>query len=198
MNIIEEKINYETCKQTFLEFTDLLNKLNIPFRLAYGTLLGAIREKDFIKGDTDIDFIVPYESREKILKVKNWFELNGFKIIRDWDFLITFKNKGNTIDLYFFKQRNIIDVLLNRVTIKQGWWGAYLNKKYFDKWFEIPFCDKKFYTIGYPTEWLCKMYGQDWFIPKSSKGNSRLWTTNFIQKHKKIEVFFEKIMKVND
>ena len=38
----------------------MLNELNIPYVIDYGTLLGAYREKGYIQGDDDVDVSVPY------------------------------------------------------------------------------------------------------------------------------------------
>ena len=38
----------------------LLNELNIPYVIDYGTLLGAYRDKGYIQGDDDVDVSVPY------------------------------------------------------------------------------------------------------------------------------------------
>ena len=38
----------------------MLNELDIPYVIDYGTLLGAYREKGYIQGDDDVDVSVPY------------------------------------------------------------------------------------------------------------------------------------------
>ena len=51
-----------------LDIRNVLNDLQIPFFLEYGTLLGVIRDHDFIDGDLDIDLgILNCPKRELIL-----------------------------------------------------------------------------------------------------------------------------------
>lgn len=48
---------------------DVCRKHNLQYYLAYGTLLGAVRGKDFIPWDPDIDLFMPRESYQKFCEV---------------------------------------------------------------------------------------------------------------------------------
>jgi phosphorylcholine metabolism protein LicD len=60
-------------------FEKEMQSLRMPIYLIYGTLLGAIRDKDFISHDSDIDvaYLSKYQSIEKVIQerhnLKNYF-----------------------------------------------------------------------------------------------------------------------------
>lgn len=64
----QEKNNIEILKKTFKDVINYLNEENVIYWADYGTLLGFIREKDFIKWDYDVDFSV-YYSKENMVKL---------------------------------------------------------------------------------------------------------------------------------
>ena len=47
------------------------NKNNIEHCVAWGTLLGYVRERDIIKGDKDIDFYVNLQNQSSVLDILN-------------------------------------------------------------------------------------------------------------------------------
>jgi len=53
---------------TLLEFHRVCEKNGIDYQLAYGSLLGAIRDGGQIPWDYDIDVIIPYEQNEKLIE----------------------------------------------------------------------------------------------------------------------------------
>ncbi len=57
-----QKINF----QNLLTVSSLLKK--IEYFIFYGTLLGIVREKNIIKHDDDIDFMVNHKSKKKFIK----------------------------------------------------------------------------------------------------------------------------------
>ena len=73
------------------------------FLLAYGTLLGAVREHDFITHDEDIDLIMMKKDMPKFLSLLFELRENGFEIARyeSRGFLSIIRN-GEYIDFYFF------------------------------------------------------------------------------------------------
>ena len=66
------------------EIRDILNKLEIPYYVTHGTLLGAIREGDFIRWDWDVGIslkteeVVPKFSRLISQLRENGFELKSY------------------------------------------------------------------------------------------------------------------------
>ena len=105
-----ETINniYQTNALSVLkEFDDCLTKNSIPYTLAFGTLLGAIREKGFIKHDLDIDTAVWVEQDHDNIKLA--LKKYGFDLIHT--FLVeeglfgreeTYEKCGVHIDIFYF------------------------------------------------------------------------------------------------
>jgi len=67
-----------------LEYADSLFRENgIRYWLDYGTLLGAVREKDLIDYDTDVDLGMLYSDLGKLLDLKERIERDGFVFRKD-------------------------------------------------------------------------------------------------------------------
>ena len=64
----EEQLNNR--RKNFREIVDILNSLEVNFFLEGGVMLGAIREKDFIKWDWDVEIAIlsdEFESKFKLI-----------------------------------------------------------------------------------------------------------------------------------
>ena len=70
---IYTEFNYyqDQAYKTLLEFHRVCEKNKINYQLAYGSLLGFIRDGGQIPWDYDVDVIVPYSEKEKLIKVLN-------------------------------------------------------------------------------------------------------------------------------
>lgn len=148
--------------------TGLLKDCGVEHFLAFGTLLGSVREGNFIKGDDDVDIIVADE--EKLFNSLPYLKEHGLYINRIFETeLYTFHTEGRKghIDMYILRP---IDRWIYRdwcVSIR----GHYAPKRLFQG------INTTSYTIGgkcYPCptnpekllEWW---YGKTWRIPQSRK-----------------------------
>lgn len=158
----------------------LLEDCGIGFTLAFGTLLGAVREGNFIKNDDDVDIIVTDE--EKLYNsLPNLWE-HGLYINRIFKTaLYSFHAEGinGHIDMYILRP---IDNWFYKnwcVCIRE----YYTPKRFFQG------VDKENYFIGdknypcpkNPEKLLAWWYGKSWRIPQSRKATldvlvRRIWT----------------------
>ena len=58
-------------KEYLFQALDFFEKNQIPYSLAFGTMLGAAREKDIIKWDCDVDLWMADEDVKRFLKIAN-------------------------------------------------------------------------------------------------------------------------------
>lgn len=82
----------------------IMNQSGLNWGPALGTLLGIIRENDFITWDEDIDLYIMDEDKEKFFPILFEFQKEGFDVIRYWRCgLVSIKRNGEYIDFYFMK-----------------------------------------------------------------------------------------------
>lgn len=99
-----KRINKEISLDNLLLLKTILCEHDIIFLLAFGTLLGVVRDKDFISHDEDIDLIVWEEYKQKFFDLLPEMKNYGFEVARyDRRELISIIRNGEYIDIYFFK-----------------------------------------------------------------------------------------------
>lgn len=95
-------------KKLFFKFVNLLESHDVFFWLDFGTLLGAYRDKSFIKGDDDIDLSLWAEDYWNVKKI---IDLSGWKYKAIWRREITVYHESNPdfhLDLFFYDKENDI------------------------------------------------------------------------------------------
>ena len=151
-------LDKKICCENLLLFKKIMDKNKIPFGIIFGTLLGAIREGDFISHDEDVDVFVYYNSFYLIKDILIDFRGFGFELIRYSSDLLSLKRKNNFIDIYIFK-----------INLNYEIWkcmGYELNNKYLEDLDKIKFLGYEFRIPAHAEELLIFFYGSDWQIPK--------------------------------
>lgn len=98
-----KKIDKKIAAQNLALLKVVLEKHDIIFGLIAGTLLGAVREDDFISHDEDIDLFLLDEQRQKFIDLLPELMLAGFEVARyDRRGLLSMIRNGEYIDFYFF------------------------------------------------------------------------------------------------
>ena len=92
-------IDSSIAKRNLLDFKTILDKKKVKFLLMHGTLLGAIREQNFIKHDIDIDTCTLEEN--KLIEAIPELSKAGLKLCRcEKNLIYSFIRDGVYIDVY--------------------------------------------------------------------------------------------------
>lgn len=152
-----KQINPDIALDNLLILKDFFEMNGIEYMLAYGTLLGAAREHDFIVHDEDVDIAIKDEFRIVFLSKINQLMSVGFKLVRyDRRDLFSLMRQGEYVDLYFFRQ---IDQNLRECS------GMLLPQYFFGKTEIISFHSTFFTTHSNYLDFLLFEYGKSWNIP---------------------------------
>ena len=163
-------MNNKIARGMLLDFKGAMDCCGIPFWLREGTLLGAVRDGDFIKGDKDMDVSV---LAKDFIPPDNWgiySELNDMfqverRLYRQPFSGLCLKRDGHHIDVmlqFCNKERQ------SYIT----WSPPYSDRmrtemptEYLDKENWIDFLDAKFRIPQFPREVLHNIYGEFWETP---------------------------------
>jgi lipopolysaccharide cholinephosphotransferase len=166
-----------------------MNELNIDFFLMMGVLLGAIREKDFIKWDWDVELGFITESIiDRVGEIKNKFESKEFEVE-----LVDQSYEGFKINLFYSS---------NKYTL----WGLHYNKDYlqrksykFPREYFLEFDYINFrglkYKIPNNTEKLLEYIYGDWETPIRTNVKKEYLKSQIFIKENIINRVYRKIMK---
>jgi len=176
------RLNKRYCFQGLNKLKKVFDSNKIPFMLGYGTLLGAVREEDFIGNSGDVDLILFKKHQNKVYRL-----LKPFSPKRQEDY-VTFSFKNNKFDLYFISQRNRLDEVLERYTWKHGWRVCFIERKFVEQDKDVvKIKGREFFGLSDSVGWLDKTY-VDWRTPKNVKGNT--WVLS-----SKVYYFFKYYLK---
>jgi len=167
-------MNKTVMSKNLLDFKKIMDKYNVPFVLIYGTLLGVVRNNDFISNDTDVDvacfFHTNLHNENNMIFVKKEMSQLGFDIVNNdcmpynWDVFI---RNGEKIEIWWY-QKIDKEWIFNNI--------YRYPEQYFDRLDTVSFLGKNFKVPYNRLIWLELTYGLDWRIPvskDSGDGNPR-------------------------
>lgn len=99
-----KRIDKTIAKENLKILKEISDKADFNFILFYGTLLGAVREHDFITHDEDIDVVMYKKDMLKFLNTLFVLREKGFELARyESRGFLSIIRKGEYIDVYFYE-----------------------------------------------------------------------------------------------
>ena len=164
------EMNRDIQKENLILLKDFLTSHNIKYFIESGTLLGAVRDKELIKGDSDADISLGKHDMSKLRKIYSKLEKLGFisfrNDLRSW-MSMSLLRKGEYIDFY-----TLFDTIPFSLTL-------------------YPFLGTQFPVPYYYEEWLDELYG-DWRTPDPNGKGDGSWERGMPKYVKKWGVVKEK------
>ena len=158
---IPRTINRDLALDELSIINNIFMKYNIYLFLTHGSCLGAIREKNFIKYDSDIDIGCYKKDIEKIIdaiiELRDIYHFKITKLSLDDESIAIIRNNV-IIDISLYKKDKL-------------YWKANRHKifeipyKFLDNLYEIDFLGIKINVPCCVEEYLEYQYGKDWKIP---------------------------------
>ena len=152
-------MNTSAMTKNMLDFKQAMDNAQIQFTLIFGTLLGAIREGEFIKYDSDADVACFAEDHKKIKSVVSELQKKGF--------YVPDKNEIPLHDHFFIRDGERIDIWWFDDIDKDWIYDKHIryNKLFFDNPAETDFLNTNFLVPNNPKIFLELTYGSDWKTP---------------------------------
>jgi glycerol-3-phosphate cytidylyltransferase len=152
-----KKIDKLKSKENLFLLKKVCEKHKLFFGLIAGTLLGAIRENDFIDHDEDIDIFFLEEDKMRFFDILQELIDNNFKIARyDRRGLLSIIRNNEYIDIYFFSK------YIANIRICSGWC---VPEKYLLDTAFIDFQGAEFLAPKSYRSYLKFEYGETWKTP---------------------------------
>lgn len=167
-----KRIDKHQAKENLFLFKEIMDKHKLKFLLAFGTLLGAVREHDFIDHDEDIDLIMMKSDLDKFLSLLFEFRKYGFEVIRyEPRGFLSLMRKGEYIDFYFYESYPENPALMYccqdifpKELLKNTAPIIFLGKE-----FNAPVDYKKMMEISYGKDWTTPVEKFDFKISKHER-----------------------------
>lgn len=173
---VHPPIDKKKANKDLQDVKSVYDEMGIRFFLTCGTFLGAMREKDFIEWDSDMDIGMYFEDSNRLLELWEKLKEKGFGIYQG----PAYNNK-----LFWFKihRNEIIDVLIFfKYENKRGYFHGTTHLGYVFWWNDaehienldtIDFKGKEYYVPAPKDEVIRLWYGSDWETPPGANVFSR-------------------------
>lgn len=158
------KMDRSIAKENIILLKEIFDKHDMKYWLCFGTLLGAIRDNDFIEHDVDTDIGIELSQLNKLEVSLSDFDRYGFEIIRVTSDLsmISLLRENEYIDIYLFRKVNNDENMSWRCN------GYVVKDDYFSELENIHFLGEQFCAPMNYIKYLEEVYGEDWKTPKQN------------------------------
>ena len=167
---IEGPINKENAFKLLTIITEVFEKNNIFFMPMWGTLLGIIRNGDFIDHDDDVDLMMEYSDEDKLYEALHELKEKGVFLCKQFHGKIyTFVSSDGIICDIDVLRKTIFPYSIRYYMLLDRFRPKYL----FGKYKKIDFKGLKVNIPENTNEFLSYFYGESWRIPqKGVQGRS--------------------------
>lgn len=163
-------MNFQIALENLKTIDTILRESDVPYWLTDGTLLGLVRERNFIGHDLDTDIGIMFEDFTPAVLKK--LESVGFKVLHFFgypenSFEIALARNGVKTDLFFFypreetvyhcafmKQVNRIDYVYPKFSL--------VDTDFLGHIFSIPDCAEQYVKTKYGENWKTPVTPWDW------------------------------------
>jgi lipopolysaccharide cholinephosphotransferase len=154
-------------RKNLIDTRDLLEGAGVPMFLHWGTLLGAVRERDFIPHDNDIDVGFFLSDLDRFLGLKNAFQAQGFEFItegiRNREDGYIYKVIRDEVDIDLFPAREVRSFLKGRLWQLDE--RTTVPPRFLDSLEAIEFLGETFKVPADPIGLMRNLYGKTWNVP---------------------------------
>lgn len=154
-----KRIDKEIAAENLSILKEILEHKQVPFQLHTGTALGAVREKDFIAHDEDIDLAILERDRDAFLNAIPALMSAGFMLCRyDGRDLYSLMRLGEYVDFYVYRpwEQN------EEIATASGWLTP---RRFVEESKELEFKGDIYKIPQDIEEYLCSEYGTNWKVP---------------------------------
>jgi lipopolysaccharide cholinephosphotransferase len=156
-----KKMDLDIARENLSLFQSIIEKSSVKYGLIFGTLLGAVREQNFIKHDEDIDIYVLLEERDQFLRLLFKFKDLGLQLVRIQSDMLSLMRQNEYIDVYFFRVKYKLGIWKRRVFTNEYEYAA----EHFEKPIKQMFLGMNIYIPKNSQKLVRKIYGKNWRIP---------------------------------
>jgi lipopolysaccharide cholinephosphotransferase len=151
---------------------DVLAKRGIPLFLNFGTLLGALREKDFIPHDDDVDVGIYDRDEAAFLACFDELEGKGLSFFEKIDEmrLYSFARGGEQLDFFIACEKRTI---FGRRWDLDG--RATVPSRHLDSLDEIVFLGERFMAPHDAKGLMVNLFGKTWTVPLANRPSRIGW-----------------------
>lgn len=155
-------MDLEAMKENLFEFASVMDSCDIKFLITLGTLVGALREKQFLVHDNDADVMCLWPDYPKMYRVIENMKKRGFHVpegcpIHDTNFI----RHGEKIEVWWFGHVGNQLIYQPRFTLP--------NPKWYYETTPIQFLGREFLAPKDYDGFLRYVYRDDWRVPSKAR-----------------------------